>query len=68
VMCPMKQGATVNEEYVFDQKLGEGSFGQVCVVTHKITGQRRACKRVCVQTETDRRLVDTEIQLLKKLR
>jgi len=67
VMCPMKQGATVNEEYVFDQKLGEGSFGQVCVVTHKITGQRRACKRVSVQTETDRRLVDTEIQLLKKL-
>eukprot|EP00438_Fugacium_kawagutii_P032558 Skav201094 [mRNA] locus=scaffold2562:165817:169473:+ [translate_table: standard] len=41
--------------YIMDdsQKLGEGSFGQVCVVTHKVTGQKRACKRVAVQTEME---------------
>eukprot|EP00913_Durusdinium_trenchii_P033185 g31067.t1 len=50
-----------------DQKIGEGSFGQVCVVTHRLTGQRRACKRVAINTDMDRRLVETEIQLLKKL-
>jgi hypothetical protein len=34
-----------------DKKLGEGSFGQVCVVTQKLTGQKRAMKRVAIQTE-----------------
>lgn len=67
VMCPMKQGSSVLEDYVMDQKIGEGSFGQVCVVTHRLTGQRRACKRVAINTDMDRRLVETEIQLLKKL-
>ncbi|CAK9090849.1 Serine/threonine-protein kinase ATG1c (Autophagy-related protein 1c) (AtAPG1c) [Durusdinium trenchii] len=66
-MCPMKQGSSVLEDYVMDQKIGEGSFGQVCVVTHRLTGQRRACKRVAINTDMDRRLVETEIQLLKKL-
>lgn len=68
VMCPMKQGSNVLEDYIMDdKKLGEGSFGQVCVVTQKLTGQKRAMKRVGIQTEMDKRLVETEIQLLKKL-
>jgi len=68
VMCPMKHNSTVMEDYIMDaQKLGEGSFGQVCVVTQRLTGQKRACKRVQIQTEMDRRLVETEIQLFKKL-
>ena len=40
------------QDYIMDdKKLGEGSFGQVCVVTQKLTGQKRAMKRVAIQTE-----------------
>lgn len=65
VMFPMKRGANaVFEQYLFDKKIGEGSFGSVSIVTHKTTGQRRACKRVEIATAQDWRLVETEIQLL----
>lgn len=50
VLCPMK-GSSVLEDYVMEGQLGEGSFGQVCVVTQRLTGQKRACKRVQVQSE-----------------
>ena len=41
-----------SQDYIMDdKKLGEGSFGQVCVVTQKLTGQKRAMKRVGIQTE-----------------
>ena len=37
--------------WALDGREGEALLMQVCVVTHKLTGQKRACKRVAIQTE-----------------
>jgi calcium-dependent protein kinase len=36
----------VRKVYDFGKKLGEGSFGTVYSVTHKVSGQVRVCKRI----------------------
>jgi len=42
-----KNPLKVEEVYAFEQqKLGEGSFGTVYSVVHKISGERRVCKKI----------------------
>lgn len=41
----------VTDVYSFGDKLGEGSFGVVYQVQHKISGQRRVCKKISRGTE-----------------
>eukprot|EP00931_Biecheleriopsis_adriatica_P114956 TRINITY_DN90820_c0_g1_i1.p1 TRINITY_DN90820_c0_g1~~TRINITY_DN90820_c0_g1_i1.p1 ORF type:complete len:757 (-),score=158.99 TRINITY_DN90820_c0_g1_i1:41-2065(-) len=36
----------VDTQYDFGRKLGEGSFGKVFSVTHKLTGEARVCKTI----------------------
>lgn len=43
----------VREIYEFGDKLGEGSFGVVCVVEHKETGKRYACKTINKEKVSD---------------
>lgn len=51
-LAPLALLPSPPQDYIMDdKKLGEGSFGQVCVVTQKVTGQKRAMKRVAIQTE-----------------
>lgn len=69
VMFPTTRARmAVYEHYEFDsQVLGEGSFGQVILVKHKITGQRRACKCMGMVEEEDWCLAQTEVELMKRL-
>mmetsp|Transcript_42406 Transcript_42406/g.131278 ORF Transcript_42406/g.131278 Transcript_42406/m.131278 type:complete len:597 (-) Transcript_42406:238-2028(-) len=41
-----KNPAPVEDIYEFGEKLGEGSFGVVHRVTHRISGEKRVCKRI----------------------
>jgi len=44
-----KNPLKVDEVYTFGAQLGEGSFGIVHSVTHKVSGEQRVCKRICKQ-------------------
>lgn len=56
------------DDYEFFDKAGQGSFGKVMVVRHKITKQVRACKAITLrggQSQAD--LIRTETQMLRSL-
>eukprot|EP00746_Dinoflagellata_sp_MGD_P085466 gnl/MRDRNA2_/MRDRNA2_33828_c0_seq1.p1 gnl/MRDRNA2_/MRDRNA2_33828_c0~~gnl/MRDRNA2_/MRDRNA2_33828_c0_seq1.p1 ORF type:complete len:609 (+),score=92.34 gnl/MRDRNA2_/MRDRNA2_33828_c0_seq1:37-1863(+) len=58
--------------YDYDQvagDLGEGGYGNVFVVTHRISGQKRACKRIpnAIQREETREMVENEILTMMEL-
>merc|ERR1719210_2185257 len=41
-----KAAGTLKDKYTIGQSLGRGAFGEVMLVSHKETKQRRVCKRV----------------------
>jgi calcium-dependent protein kinase len=56
------------DDYEFFDKAGQGSFGKVMVVRHKVTKQVRACKAITIrggQSQAD--LIRNETQLLRSL-
>jgi calcium-dependent protein kinase len=56
------------DDYEFFDKAGQGSFGKVMVVRHKVTKQVRACKAITLrggQSQAD--LIRTETQMLRAL-
>ena len=56
------------DDYEFFDKAGQGSFGKVMVVRHKVTKQVRACKAITLrggQAQTD--LIRNETNLLRLL-
>lgn len=56
------------DDYEFFDKAGQGSFGKVMVVRHKVTKQVRACKAITLrggQNQMD--LIKSETQLLRSL-
>lgn len=72
VMFPVShERMAVFDQYRFEAGpgalLGEGSFGSVSVVTHQVTGVRRACKKLGVSTQQEWDMVQTEFDLLKRL-
>ncbi len=50
-----------------DQVLGHGSFGTVCLATHKVTNEKVAAKRIIRETEADAEKVVRELQKLLEL-
>jgi len=69
VMFPTsRERMAIFDHYDFETSLlGAGSFGEVSLVKHKITGQKRACKCMGLEDEEDWRLATKEIELLKRL-
>lgn len=56
------------DDYEFFDKAGQGSFGKVMVVRHKITRQVRACKAIAIrggQSQAD--LIRNETQMLRSI-
>ena len=53
------------DDYEFFDKAGQGSFGKVMVVRHKVTKQVRACKAVTIRGQQQAELIRTEINFLK---
>lgn len=58
------------ESYVVERKIGEGSFGECYLCTHKATGQHVVIKEICVADMTPEELENTrrESSLLLQLR
>jgi calcium-dependent protein kinase len=69
VMFPRNTGRfEIFEAYEFFTMVGQGTFGKVMIVKHKTTGQVRACKSIqCRDRHGLRELIESEIQVLKKL-
>jgi calcium-dependent protein kinase len=67
----VQRRGTVRDDYHIGQKLGQGSYGYVRLVTHKASGQSRAIKTVKKATITsdvkERAKFVAEIDLLKRL-
>mmetsp|Transcript_20264 Transcript_20264/g.58756 ORF Transcript_20264/g.58756 Transcript_20264/m.58756 type:complete len:512 (-) Transcript_20264:294-1829(-) len=55
----MQNSGGVDEAYDLQQQIGEGSFGSVCMATHRLTGVVRAMKTV-------RKGSPTQVQALRK--
>jgi len=55
----------LTEQYNVLQSLGEGKFGQVKEVQHKVSKKRFAWKRVCLEKDP---LVEVEAQLLRRVK
>ncbi|EER05713.1 Calcium-dependent protein kinase, putative [Perkinsus marinus ATCC 50983] len=62
-----KSRLAIFDDYEFFDKAGEGAFGKVLVVRHKITKHVRACKAMGLHSSQQRDLIQTEIDLLKSL-
>jgi calcium-dependent protein kinase len=68
VLVPENRGRlAIFDNYDFLEKAGEGSFGKVLVVKHKMTNQFRACKAVSNHSKTHVSLINNEIEALTKL-
>jgi calcium-dependent protein kinase len=69
VMLPeINDKLAIFDDYEFFDKAGQGSFGKVMVVRHKVTKQVRACKAITLrggQTQAD--LIRNETQILRSL-
>lgn len=61
-----KRECSVQDVYMVNKKLGEGSFGTVLLVTHKQLKIKRALKIIDKQTGSSSNPID-ELELLKKL-
>jgi len=68
LMYPTYNGRlAVFDDYDFFGMAGSGGFGKVMIVRHKKLQAVRACKSIAVQTQLQRDLVETEIELLRRL-
>lgn len=68
VMTPTYSGKLrVFDTYDFLEEKGHGAFGQVMRVQHKTASFIRACKSVKLRSPQQRQLVETEMQLMRKL-
>eukprot|EP00445_Apocalathium_hangoei_P018687 CAMPEP_0203907778 /NCGR_PEP_ID=MMETSP0359-20131031/49237_1 /ASSEMBLY_ACC=CAM_ASM_000338 /TAXON_ID=268821 /ORGANISM="Scrippsiella Hangoei, Strain SHTV-5" /LENGTH=839 /DNA_ID=CAMNT_0050832647 /DNA_START=32 /DNA_END=2551 /DNA_ORIENTATION=+ len=63
-----KQTGIFEDKYVMGQSLGRGAYGEVMLVTHQSTNQRRVCKRVdrAAQRLSHEQLM-AEVELLTKM-
>jgi len=62
----------VTDLYKLDaSKLGEGSYGTVCIATHKASGQKRAIKKIKRPTgnkaSQQQKRLDIEIEIMKQI-
>ncbi|XP_074575351.1 calcium-dependent protein kinase 1-like [Curcuma longa] len=60
----------VHSDYSFGQELGRGQFGVTCLVTHKTTGEKLACKSIATRKLThadDLEDVRREVQIMHHL-
>lgn len=53
--------------YEFFEKKGEGAFGKVMTVRHVRTGIMRACKNIVLKSKDQANLIQTEINLMRKV-
>lgn len=61
--------ATVKQTYDFHTKLGQGASGEVYLVTHKVTGEKFACKIIKKDGGmNDAQSMATEIEIMKRIR
>lgn len=68
VMYPTYVGRlAIFDDYEFCGDVGVGAFGKVMVVKHRSSKALRACKAVVTHNACQRRLIDTEITLMKAL-
>ncbi|CAJ1378536.1 unnamed protein product [Effrenium voratum] len=68
LLCPKHEGQLeVFEHYEFISAVGSGAFGRVLRAKHRQGGQMRACKALTASTPLERKLVETEIAILKAL-
>ncbi len=59
----------VKKTYIFEKELGHGASGKVYLVTHKVTGEKFACKVVHKDGGmNDAQSMATEIEIMKRLR
>ena len=59
----------VKETYAVGKVLGHGASGEVYAVTHKVTGQKFACKVVKKNANmNDAQSMSTEIEIMKRIR
>ena len=64
----LNRTSVIFDDYEFFDKAGQGSFGKVMVVRHKVTKQVRACKAITLrggQAQAD--LIRVETQMLRSL-
>ena len=59
----------MREAYVIKDKLGEGSFGEVCKCIHKKSGEKRAIKLIkkASLSSNEKTMLITEIEHLRTL-
>mmetsp|Transcript_118090 Transcript_118090/g.220762 ORF Transcript_118090/g.220762 Transcript_118090/m.220762 type:complete len:895 (+) Transcript_118090:119-2803(+) len=68
VMYPTYVGRlAIFDDYEFCGDVGVGAFGKVMVVKHRSSKALRACKAVTTHNSCQRRLIETEITLMKAL-
>jgi len=68
LLCSRHEGLQeVLDNYEFISAVGSGAFGRVLRAKHRCGGQMRACKALTTSTPLERKLVDTEIEILKVL-
>lgn len=68
LLCSRHEGLQeVFDNYEFISAVGSGAFGRVLRAKHRCGGQMRACKALTTSTPLERKLVDTEIAILKVL-
>lgn len=63
------QQGNIKEKYVFEKKLGEGAFGEVCKIVNKDTGEEFACKMMNKNnlSPEDLQSIQTEVEILIQL-
>ena len=57
----------LNENYIIEKAIGEGSYGKVYLVKHRQTGIERAMKETIIDSQTNIEEIKNEIEILKKL-
>ncbi|CAK9062796.1 unnamed protein product [Durusdinium trenchii] len=68
LLCSRHDGQLeVFDNYEFISAVGSGAFGRVLRAKNRYGGQMRACKALTTSTPLERKLVDTEIAILKVL-
>ncbi|CAG9334380.1 unnamed protein product [Blepharisma stoltei] len=55
----------IKDSYDFGKKLGDGSYGNVYLGTHKVTGQVRAIKQIPKSRIRDAERLESEISIMK---
>jgi len=58
----------LQDSYTLGAKLGRGAYGEVLLVSHKLNGERRVCKRILAeQKKSSAEEVSNEVDLLRSL-